>query len=135
MTDWTNEIIIEFVELYQSEPALWNPKHSCYRDKSKVNYAWNRISDIMNISVQDLKHKKNSMMATFRGHLRRKKASLQAGAGPDDVYKPVWFLYNQLESFLGNFNEYYNSEYEQVCTVKWIQGDKVIEIPKEVEVT
>lgn len=40
-------------------------------------------------------------MATFRGHLRKKKASIKSAAGADDIYKPVWFAYEFMESFLG----------------------------------
>lgn len=45
-------------------------------------------------------------MATFKGHLRKKKASIKSGAGINDIYKPIWFLYEQMESFLGDFNKY-----------------------------
>lgn len=40
-------------------------------------------------------------MATFRGHLRKKKASIKSGVSQSDVYRPIWFLFNQMESFLG----------------------------------
>lgn len=105
MADWTNEISIKFVELYKSEDILWNPKHRDYKDKSKMNDAWCRISKILNISIDDLKKKKNSIMATFRGHLRKKKASIKSGASQNDIYRPIWFLYNQMESFLGKLYE------------------------------
>lgn len=44
-------------------------------------------------------------MATFRGHLRKKKASIKSGVSQSDVYRPIWFLFNQMESFLGKVNE------------------------------
>lgn len=37
--------------------------------------------------------------STFRGHLR-KKASIKSGAGANDIYKPIWFDYEYMESFL-----------------------------------
>jgi len=105
MADWTNEISIKFVELYQTEEILWNAKHRNHKDKAKMNDAWCRISKILNISIEDLKNKKNSIMATFRGHLRKKKASIKSGAGQNDIYRPIWFLYDQMESFLGKLND------------------------------
>lgn len=105
MADWTNEILIKFVELYQSEDILWNAKHRNHKDKTKMNDAWCRISKILNIPIEDLKNKKNSIMATFRGHLRKKKASIKSGAGQNDIYRPIWFLYDQMESFLGKLND------------------------------
>jgi len=54
-------------------------------------------------------------MATFRGHLRKKKA----GAGQNDIYRPIWFLYDQMESFLGKLNDCnvtYNTEEVNIIT-------------------
>lgn len=39
-------------------------------------------------------------MVTFRGHLRKKKPSTRSGAGANDIYKPIWFAYEYMESFL-----------------------------------
>ncbi|CAH2000488.1 unnamed protein product [Acanthoscelides obtectus] len=39
-------------------------------------------------------------MATFRGHLRRNKASIRSGAGGDYIYKPIWFAYSLWKLFL-----------------------------------
>lgn len=103
--EWTNEMTSRFVDLYQAHSILWDPKHRCHKDRVKVNNAWRAISKNTNTPVNELKKKKNSIMASFRGHLRKKKASISSGAGPDDVYMTKWFLYNQLENFLGNVNE------------------------------
>ncbi|CAH2088947.1 unnamed protein product [Euphydryas editha] len=55
----------------------------------------------MNKSVKELKTKKEILMATFRRHLKKKNDSIRSGAGSDDVYKPIWFAYDLMESFLG----------------------------------
>lgn len=55
----------------------------------------------MNISVEELKKKKDSLMATFRGQVRKIKKSEQSGAGINEVYKPVWFAFDLMQSFLG----------------------------------
>jgi hypothetical protein len=41
-------------------------------------------------------------MASFRHHLRRKKASIKSGASSDEVYKPTWYAYEVMEGFLGS---------------------------------
>lgn len=105
MSDWTNELSVKFIELYQSQPILWDPNHGCHKDKVKVNEAWNIISHMLHKPVDELKNKKNSIMATFRSHLRKKKASIRSGAAQEDIYKPIWFLYNKIESFMGNVND------------------------------
>lgn len=44
-------------------------------------------------------------MATFRQLLRRKKQSVRSGAGGDDIYKPVWLYYDDMEKFLASIYE------------------------------
>ncbi|CAG4936263.1 unnamed protein product [Parnassius apollo] len=59
----------------------------------------------MEISIPDLKRKKEALMATFRQHLKKKKASVSSGCGYEDVYKPIWVFYDVMESFLGDVYE------------------------------
>ncbi len=97
--------MLSFLEFYQSEPVLWDPTHAHHKDKKRINDAWQRISNSMGCSVHKLKKKKDSLMATFRAHLRKKKAAMRSGAGTCDTYKPVWFAYEYMESFLGPLYE------------------------------
>lgn len=73
MYDWTNELSIKFMEIYQSQPILWDPKYRGHQDKAKTNDAWNKISKELNIPIEELKNKEKSIMATFRGHLKKKR--------------------------------------------------------------
>lgn len=98
--EWSNARVLEFLELYQSEELIWNPKHRSHKQKQKVNDAWNRISTTMGISVNNLKTKKNSLMATFRTYRRKKQACIHSGMEADDVYEPIWFAYQMMENFL-----------------------------------
>ncbi|VVD02401.1 unnamed protein product [Leptidea sinapis] len=99
MSDWSATTILKFLEAYHNEPCLWNPKDAEDKDRQKVNDTWTRLSIIMNKSVKELKTKKEILMATFRRHLKKKKDSIRSGAGSDDVYTPVWFAYDLMESF------------------------------------
>ncbi|CAF4892110.1 unnamed protein product [Pieris macdunnoughi] len=101
MSDWSAPTILTFLEAYQNEPCLWNSKDADHKNRQKVNDAWTRLSIIMNKSVKELKNKKEILMVTFRRHLKKKKDSIRSGAGFDDVYTPVWFAYDLMESFLG----------------------------------
>ncbi|CAH2101071.1 unnamed protein product [Euphydryas editha] len=101
MSDWSAPTILTFLEAYQNEPCLWNSKDADHKNWQKVNDAWTRLSIIMNKSVKELKTKKEILMATFRRHLKKKNDSIRSGAGSDDVYKPIWFAYDLMDSFLG----------------------------------
>lgn len=46
-TEWTNDKMMDFLEHYQSEPILWDPKHQGHKDKKNVNDRWLRISELL----------------------------------------------------------------------------------------
>lgn len=77
---WSNERELQFLEYYQMEPILWDSKHVKHKDKQGVHDAWMRVSERMEISVAELKKKRDSLMATYRSHKRKILASMQSGA-------------------------------------------------------
>ncbi|CAH2096782.1 unnamed protein product [Euphydryas editha] len=100
---WSNERELQFLECYQTEPVLWNSKDVKHKDKQCIHDAWVRISEHMEkCPVAELKKKRDSLMATYRSHKRRVIASIQSGAAADSVYKPIWFAYKLMDSFLNN---------------------------------
>jgi hypothetical protein len=46
MSDWSIELVLEFLELYQAEPTIYDPKHPAHKNKMKVNDAWMRIKQM-----------------------------------------------------------------------------------------
>jgi hypothetical protein len=59
MSDWSNELVLEFLELYQAEPTIYDPKHPAHKNKMKVNDAWMRIKRALSVdfSVAEIKKK------------------------------------------------------------------------------
>ncbi|CAG4997056.1 unnamed protein product [Parnassius apollo] len=100
MVEGSNETILTFLEYYQEEEILWNPEDKFCKDKKKIHDAWTKIDRILNVSIKDLKTKKETLMGTFRRHLKKKQDSMRSGAGSDEIYEPIWFAYRIMESFL-----------------------------------
>jgi hypothetical protein len=103
--EWSNEDIFTFIELYKSEPVIWNPKNVSHSDRHKVHYAWLRIKVGLEeagkqFSVKQLKTKKDSLMATFRKLSQRVRQSMKTGSGIDEVYRPDWIFFDKLAKFL-----------------------------------
>ncbi|XP_067215180.1 uncharacterized protein [Linepithema humile] len=98
--EWSNEKTIEFLELYEKETLLWNPKHISHKDRNAVNDSWKKIEAILNISVKELKKKKNVLLATYRKLARKVQDSTKTGSGASDVFKPNWFAYENMAKFL-----------------------------------
>ena len=57
---WSNELILEFIKLYEQEPCIWNPKHPKHKLRNSVHDLWDNISKSLNqkYSTSDLKRKK-----------------------------------------------------------------------------
>ncbi|CAB3249519.1 unnamed protein product [Arctia plantaginis] len=47
-TNMSNEETFKFIELYQSENCLWNPKNKYHKNKN-INDSWKRIADTMGV--------------------------------------------------------------------------------------
>jgi len=75
--EWSNELILEFFDLYEQEPCIWNPKHSLHKVRNSVHDSWKNIAQNLSVqySISDLKKKKDLLMATFRKLNNKVKAS------------------------------------------------------------
>lgn len=100
--EWSNEYTIEFLNLYEKEGLIWNPKDPLHKNRNAVSDAWNRIKDQLsvNCSIQDLKKKKDSLMATFRPLSHKVKDSMRTGSAANNVFKPNWIFYEPMAKFL-----------------------------------
>ncbi|XP_063617096.1 uncharacterized protein LOC134790196 [Cydia splendana] len=97
---WTNEETALFIEMYQNEPCIWNPKHQHHKDKIKVSDAWLRIANAMGVQdVVELKKKKESLMTAFRSNHKKVIASRISG---EEIYKPTWIFYDAVATFLAD---------------------------------
>ncbi|KAB0802692.1 hypothetical protein PPYR_04878 [Photinus pyralis] len=104
MMEWSNEVTFEFLDLYEREAVIWDPSHAQHKNRNDVYDAWKRIQTEFSaqISITDLKKKKDSLMATFRNCLNKVKQSEKSGAGTDDLYKPAWFAFSRMAKFLSH---------------------------------
>ncbi|XP_063357825.1 uncharacterized protein LOC134647403 [Cydia amplana] len=103
MVGWNNELTFQFIERYQNEPCIWNPKHKHHKDKIKVYDAWLRIANAMGVpDVADVKKKKESLMTAFRLNHKKVIASRKSG---EEIFKPVWVYYDTLATFMADVYE------------------------------
>nr|XP_026483151.1 uncharacterized protein LOC113391404 [Vanessa tameamea] len=115
--DWTNETVMRFLELYQTHPCIWDPKNRSHKNKTRLSDAWTDIKNKLAepCTVQELKKKKESLMAAYRGYRTKIKKSETPG-GKSEVYRPTWFAYSLMDSFLGTIYK---------CTLQINTEDKV----------
>ncbi|KAF9413738.1 hypothetical protein HW555_008184 [Spodoptera exigua] len=90
----------------EEEPAIWNPKDPGHKSRNNVHDAWTKIKTKFcegtgeSISVEELKKKKENLMATYRKLNTKVKSSSTSGSGTDDMFKPNWPFYEQMAKFL-----------------------------------
>lgn len=100
--EWAQEDIIQFLKAYETEPCIWNPQHADNKNRKKVNDAWRRVQESLsfNCSVEELKKKKDSLMASFRTLVTKQKKLLKSGISADKLPQPRWFAFETMERFL-----------------------------------
>lgn len=99
--EWSNDVIIEFLELYEAEPSIWNPKDPKHNNRTCISLAWERIQKNLSVtfSITDLKKKKDALMATYR-KLTHKKVEQANNRTSGEYQKTEWFAYETMHRFL-----------------------------------
>ncbi|XP_052857745.1 uncharacterized protein LOC128265621 isoform X1 [Drosophila gunungcola] len=68
---WDEESTIKLIRAYQNQTLLWNTEHRAHTHRQDRIDAWMRVASAMDMRVQDIKRKMNSMIAVHRSQLRR----------------------------------------------------------------
>lgn len=104
--EWNNGNTLKFLDMYQKEPIIWDPAHELHKNRNEAHDAWKRIHTEFGLEIEvtldELKKKKYSLMATFRNCRNKLKSSEKSGVGSNDVYKPNWFAFGKMAGFLMN---------------------------------
>ncbi|RZF44206.1 hypothetical protein LSTR_LSTR003846 [Laodelphax striatellus] len=100
MNNWTNEMSREFMELYEKHPCLWHLGHKDKKNRIAVTKAWMQIQSDFGVDVplEVLRRKKESILATYRSLKRRIKQEKRSG----NSYKPNWYLFPLVHRIMKN---------------------------------
>lgn len=106
--DWSNKATLDYIELLQTEPVIWDFRNKDYKKKVAVQEAWQRIQNSFPLpySLEELKRKRNMLMTSYRAHLKKIIDTANTG----NVYKPVWFAFEPMHSYLGPVYTWQNTE-------------------------
>nr|CAH7742013.1 unnamed protein product [Callosobruchus chinensis] len=80
--EWSQQIVLVLLEEYQKREILWKPRHPLYYNTIKKEDAWREIAAILNVEVQELKKKMESLKGSFRREKSRVKKGTGTGKGP-----------------------------------------------------
>lgn len=116
--NWNNETVLRFLELYRTNSCIWDPENIYNKNRKYVEHAWNNIKENMGFpcTVKDLKKKKESLMASYRFYkIKVKKSETLSADGTCDVYRPTWFAFTLMDSFLSSVYNCTSTKNTEVC--------------------
>ena len=99
MSGWNNkEIVLQFIEMYRTVPALWKIKSKEYSNKLAKELAYSTLIEFcqkfeQSADKQFVVNKINNLRTAFRKELKKIEASKLSGAGRDEIYEPkLWYF-------------------------------------------
>ncbi|XP_069699544.1 uncharacterized protein [Periplaneta americana] len=99
--EWTEDAVINLINVYREQEALWNPKHPFYHNKLRKHDAWEAIGKMFSCKAEEVKKKIESLLTSFRRE--RQKSTKRSGMGSDEVYESTWFAYKYMSFLLEKF--------------------------------
>lgn len=106
-------MVIEFLHAYETEPVIWDHRLEEHKKKYLVAEGWRRVQLKLewDCSVDELKRKKDSLMAYYRMHLHKAKKNKLSDDVSEEEYKTSWFAYDTMNNFLGDIYDDINFTY------------------------
>jgi len=98
--NWSNDLIVEFLDLYEKEPAIGNPRDPKHKNRNYIIDSFQRIADNISASctINELKKKRDFLMSTCRKLASKVRGSKKTGSA--DIYKPDCFAHDIMAKFL-----------------------------------
>ena len=63
----------EFMEVIRDFPGVYDKNHEDFRDKTKKEECWEKISDVLNVRIEDTKRRYETIRTRLSRHLKRIK--------------------------------------------------------------
>lgn len=92
----------EFIDVFRTQPAVWETSNDLYRNKVEKEKSWKLLLEKYkeveaDATVETVKRKVNSLRSSYRRELAKIKKSERSGASTDDIYVPALWYFDQLE--------------------------------------
>ncbi|XP_068098047.1 uncharacterized protein [Hyperolius riggenbachi] len=95
---WDHQFTAEFIEQYRRLPCLWKTTSNEYRDRTKMESAYNSLvsfckSRNIDVDVMSVKRKIQNLRTVFYRAYKKYQSSKRSGARPDKIKKPyLWYF-------------------------------------------
>jgi len=75
--EWTQESVVELIQLYKRKEIIWDPKHPMHCKKIRKQDAWGELRKEMNRPVDECKKEMGNLLSS----LRREKMKMRKNSG------------------------------------------------------
>lgn len=103
---WSLDKNIKFINEYQRNECLWDPKHPLYKNREAREAAYKVIMEAMEMgTVKEVVSKIRILRNTYNNELLKGKKCTKTGMGTNEVYvsKIPWLIHMD---FLKNIDSY-----------------------------
>jgi len=95
--EWADEVCLQLINLYKLRPILWDPTDPQYKMvKKKIDF-WTEISKELNLNVNEVRKKMDSLLASYRRERQREASSGRSGVGTDEIYRSKWYAFEEMK--------------------------------------
>jgi len=94
--EWSNEKVLNLIELYRDRPVLWDCRLKEYKDRNKKMDAILEIAVSFGVEKEEIERKIKNLVCHLSRELKKERDSKKSGAGSDQVYKSKWFCYDSM---------------------------------------
>lgn len=81
--EWNNGASLALIEEYKHQTVLWNSRHGYHYSKVRKQEAWETIAYNMQLGVDEVRQKMNSLLGSFR----RERSKMRRGVGKYGTYR------------------------------------------------
>ncbi|XP_057311137.1 uncharacterized protein LOC130648984 [Hydractinia symbiolongicarpus] len=92
----TQEATENFVEIWRSQPSLWDVKSLFHKDRNEKAKSYEIFKGRLGIEEKIVRSKINTLRSYFSAELKKVNNSNKSGAGRDDVYESKWPYFQSL---------------------------------------
>jgi hypothetical protein len=79
--EWTQESVIELIELYNGKEIIWNPKHPMHFNKIRKQDAREELGKEMNRPVNECKKEMENLLSSLGQEKMKMRKSSGTGKG------------------------------------------------------
>lgn len=94
------KLTLKLIAEVKKRPIIWDKRLKVHRELKQLNEAWTEIAREISLPKHFVLSQWKIILGCFRTYKAKVRKSQLKAAGSDKVYKPVWFAFDAMVSFM-----------------------------------